>query len=202
MDALRKKALHFEYFTVGYNIAEGAASIIAGYLAGSIALAGFGFDSAVESISGAVLIWRLRKNSSAQEARIEKKAVRLVAMSFFVLGAYIIWESVEKLRFGKRPQPTLPGIVIAALSLMIMPMLARAKYRVALRMKSISLAADSAQSFICALLSITLLLGLGLNYLFGAWWADPVSALFIVVLIVWEGIEALRESYKDEVERG
>lgn len=196
MDALRKKALNLEYLTVGYNIAEGAASIIAGYLAGSVALVGFGFDSAIESISGAILVWRLRKTlSPEEEERMEKKAVRLVAMSFFVLGAYIVWESIEKLRFGKRPEPTLPGIVIAALSLMIMPMLARAKYRVALRMKSISLAADSTQSFICALLSITLLLGLGLNYLFGAWWADPVSAFFIVVFIAWEGVEALREGF-------
>ncbi len=193
MDELSKKALRLEYLTVGYNIAEGAASIIAGHMAGSVALAGFGFDSAVESVSGVILIWRLRKDASEQEERLEKKAVRLVAMSFFVLGAYIILESVEKLYSGKRPQPTLPGIVIAVLSLMIMPMLARAKSRVALRLKSVSLAADSTQSFICALLSMTLLFGLGLNYLFKAWWADPVSALIIAVFIIWEGVEALRE---------
>jgi divalent metal cation (Fe/Co/Zn/Cd) transporter len=193
MDALRKKALYLEYLTVGYNIAEGAASIIAGYMAGSVALAGFGFDSAIESASGAILVWRLRKDASGQEERAEKKAVRLVAVSFFVLAVYIFWESVEKLYFGNRPQPTLPGLIIAALSLAIMPLLARAKYRVALRMKSVSLAADSMQTLVCSLLSATLLLGLGLNYLFGVWWADPVSALLIVVFIIWEGIETLRE---------
>ncbi len=195
MDALHKKALRLEYFTVGYNIAEGAASIIAGYLAGSAALAGFGVDSAIESISGAILIWRLRKEGPAEKEGLEKKAVRLVAASLLVLGAYIAFESIEKLRSGKRPLPTLPGIVIAALSLAIMPMLSRAKYRTALRVKSASLEADSMQTLICTFLSATLLIGLGLNYRFGAWWADPVSALLIVVFIVWEGLEALRKGF-------
>lgn len=196
MDPLHKKALHLEYFTVGYNIAEGAASLIAGYLAGSVALVGFGFDSAVESISGAILVWRLRKSvSPEEEERMEKKAVRLVGLSFFILAAYIVWESIEKLHLRKRPEPTLPGIVIAAFSMMIMPMLSRAKYRAALKIKSGSLEADSRQTFICSLLSVTLLLGLGLNYLFGAWWADPAAALLIVILIVWEGVEALREGF-------
>jgi len=199
MDALRNKALRLEYLTVGYNVAEGAASIIAGYMAGSIALAGFGFDSAIESVSGVILIWRLRKDVAAEEeAGLEKKAVHLIALSFFVLGAYITWESAQKLYFGKRPQPTLAGLVIAVLSLIVMPLLARAKYRVALRLKSVSLAADSTQSLVCALLSMTLLFGLGLNYLFGAWWADPASALLIVVFLVWEGVEAYRGGLKEE----
>lgn len=191
-----KKALYLEYFTVGYNVLEGLASVVAGALAGSIALVGFGLDSAVESASGGVLIWRLRHHGRVtpeEEERVEKRAVRLVGVSFFLLAAYVLFESVRKLYYAEQPEPTLVGIVIAVLSIIVMPMLAISKHRTAERIRSRSLKADSRQTVICSMLSVALLVGLGLNYLWGIWWADPASALVIVILIVREGIEAFRE---------
>jgi divalent metal cation (Fe/Co/Zn/Cd) transporter len=190
------KALKLEYFTVGYNIVEGIFSVIIGYLSGSIALVGFGFDSAVESISGGVLIWRLKKHGKIgieEEERIERKTVKLVGYSFFILGAYVFIEAVKKLYFQEIPEPTIAGIIIAALSLIIMPILAKKKFKTAKEINSASLAADSKQTLICAYLSLALLIGLGLNYLFGLWWADPFSALVIVALIIKEGFDTLKE---------
>lgn len=190
---LYRKALLLEYLTVGYNILEGVASVIAGLMAGSIALVGFGLDSAVESASGGVLVWRLKKHgkiSEEEEERVEKRAVRLVGLSFFLLGAYVLYESAEKLYFREEPEASLAGIIIAVLSIIIMPLLARAKLAVARKINSRSLEADSRQTVVCSLLSVALLVGLGLNYLFGLWWADPVSALVIVAFIFREGVEA------------
>ena len=190
------RALWLEYFTVGYNIVEGILSVLVGYLSGSIALVGFGFDSAVESISGGVLIWRLKKHGridAEEEERIERKTVKLVGYSFFVLAAYVFIVAVKKLLLQEPPEPTIAGIVIAALSLIIMPILARKKLKLAKEINSASLAADSKQTLICAYLSLALLIGLGLNYLLGLWWADPIAALVIVALIIKEGIETLKE---------
>ena len=190
------KALRLEYFTVGYNIAEGIFSVLIGYLSGSIALVGFGSDSAAESISGGMLIWRLKKHGKIdikEEERVERRTVTLVGYSFFILAAYVLIEAVKKLLFKEIPEPTIAGIIIATLSLVIMPVLAKKKLKAAQEMKSVSLAADSKQTLICAYLSLALLIGLGLNYLFGLWWADPISALIIVTLIVKEGFETLKE---------
>lgn len=195
-DSNHSRALRLEYFTVGYNIAEGVLSVLIGYLSGSIALVGFGFDSAVESISGGVLIWRLKKHGKTnkeEEERIEKKTVKLVGYSFFILGAYVFIEAVKKLYMQEIADPTITGIIIAALSLIIMPILAKKKLKTAKEINSVSLAADSKQTLICAYLSLALLIGLGLNYLFGLWWADPISALVIVALIIREGFETLKE---------
>lgn len=193
---LKKRALLLEYFTVGYNVIEGVLSILAGYLAGSPALIGFGLDSAVESLSGGVLIWRLRVHgtvSQDEEERIEKKAVTFVGYSFFILGAYVFYESIEKLYLGEAPEPSLLGIAIAVASIIIMPVLGVMKRRTGQEMGSASLVADSKQTFVCAMLSIALLIGLTLNYLFGLWWADPASALVITAFIFREGVETLRE---------
>ncbi|MBI2413824.1 MAG: cation transporter [Deltaproteobacteria bacterium] len=196
MAELHKKALYLEYFTVGYNILEGVFSILAGYLASSIALIGFGLDSGIESLSGAVLIWRLSlhgKITECEEERVEKKAVRFVGVSFFVLGAYVLFESARKLYLHEHPEPSLFGIIIAVLSIIIMPALSYSKMKIAREIGSRSLEADSRQTLICSLLSVALIIGLGLNYLFGIWWADPVAALVIVAFIVREGYEALFE---------
>ncbi len=193
---LQRKALLLEYFTVGYNILEGVVSVVAGLLAGSIALVGFGLDSAIESISGGVLIWRLKAHgtiSEKEEERIEKRAVKLVGYSFFILGGYVLIESVRKLYYAEAPEPSMLGIIIAVLSLIIMPVLASAKLKIGKEAQSKSLVADSKQTYICAMLSAALLVGLLLNYLFGLWWADPAAALVIVALIFKEGFEALRE---------
>lgn len=193
---LHKKALSLSYFTVGYNILEGIVSIFAGLLASSIALIGFGLDSFVESLSGSVMVWRFRKHgkiSEEEEKIIEKKATRLIAYTFFILSAYVLYESVKKLYFREIPKPSLLGITIAIISIIVMPVLFYMKYQTGKLINSKSLAADSKQTLACVFLSIALLIGLGLNYLFGLWQADPVAGLVIVVFLVKEGYNTLKE---------
>ena len=193
---LHKKALSLSYFTVGYNISEGVVSILAGLLAGSIALVGFGLDSFVESLSGSVMIWRLRKHgkiTEEEEEKVERKAVRLIAYTFFILGAYVLYESIEKLYVHEIPDPSLLGIIIAIVSLMVMPILFYLKYQTGKSMGSKSLIADSKETLACVFLSGTLFIGLGLNYLYGFWQADPVVGLVIVVYLAKEGYAILRE---------
>jgi cation diffusion facilitator family transporter len=195
-ERLQKRALLLSYLTVGYNLLEGAIAIFAGYLAGSIALVGFGLDSFVESLSGGVMIWRFRphpRRTPEEEERLEKKAVKLVGYTFFILAAYVLYESVEKLWFQEAPSPSLLGIIIATVSLILMPALFYYKYSLGRSLGSASLMADSKQTLACALLSLALLVGLGLNYLYGIWQADPVIGLFIAALLVREGYEALKE---------
>jgi len=197
LDAPYKKALRLEYFTVIYNIAEAAASIVFGSLAGSIALIGFGMDSIVESLSGLILIWRLKKHRSGseeEEADIERKAERFVAVTFFLLGSYVLIESVGKLARNEISDPSAPGIIIALLSMTIMPILARKKYDLGLLIKSRALIADSKETLACSLLSVALLVGLGANYLFGFWQADPIVGLLIVAFLFREGWEGWKES--------
>lgn len=195
-EKLRKRALILSYLTVGYNLLEGAISLFAGYLAGSIALVGFGLDSLVESLSGGVMIWRFRPHpgrTPEEEERLEKKAVKLVGYTFFMLAAYVLYESAEKLLLGEAPGPSPLGLVIAAVSLILMPALFFYKYTLGKSLGSVSLMADSKQTLACALLSLALLVGLGLNYLYGIWQADPVIGLLIVGVLVREGYEALKE---------
>lgn len=183
------------YFTVGYNVIEGIASIIFGTLSGSISLVGFGLDSFVESLSGSIMIWRFRKHSltEEEEEKIEKKAIRLVAYTFFILGVYVLYEVLKKLYFQEAPTPSLFGIFIALLSLIIMPTLFYLKFKTGKSMKSRSLVADSKQTLICVIMSFALLIGLGFNYLYGIWWLDPMVGLLIAVLLFKEGYNALKE---------
>jgi divalent metal cation (Fe/Co/Zn/Cd) transporter len=193
---LRKQALWLSYLTVAYNLLEGLISILAGWLAGSIALLGFGLDSLVESFSGGVMIWRFRHRgdlSVEEEARLEKKAIRLVGYTFFLLAAYVLYEAVKKLLFQEVPAPSLLGIVIALVSLLAMPALFYVKYQTGKSLGSASLMADSKQTLVCALLSLALLVGLGLNYLYGLWQADPVIGLLIAAVLTREGYKALKE---------
>ena len=197
---LYKKGLHLEYFTVGYNIIEAAVSIVFGGIANSIALIGFGLDSVVESLSGIVLIWRLRQHgkiSQEAEERIEKRAARFVAITFFVLGGYVLFESVKKLVTAEIPDPSLPGIIIAMTSMVVMPFLTWQKIKTGRAIESRALLADAKETLVCAFLSAALLVGLGANYLFGFWQADPVVGLIVVVFLFregWEGWEGWRES--------
>jgi cation diffusion facilitator family transporter len=189
---LYKKGLYLEYFTIGYNLLEAAASITLGALAGSIALIGFGLDSVVESLSGMVLVWRLRKHgkiSPEKEERVEKAAMRLVAITFFVLGGYVLYESVSKLASREAPEASLPGMIIALVSLIVMPVLAFMKKDTGERIGSKALVADSKETFACAFLSLALLLGLGFNYIFGLWQADPIAGIIIVIFLFYEGYE-------------
>lgn len=197
MDKLYRKGLFLEYFTVVYNIAEATVSIIFGKIANSIALVGFGLDSVVESLSGFVLIWRLKKHgliSEEEEERVEKKAMKFVALTFFILGLYVLFQSIKKLVFREIPDPSLPGMIIAAVSLIVMPILTIQKYKVGLKIKSSALIADSKETLACSFLSFALLLGLGLNYLFGVWQADAIVGLIIVIFLFKEGIEGWKES--------
>lgn len=197
MTNLYQKGLRLEYFTVGYNVFEAVAAITFGQLTGSIALVGFGFDSIVESLSGLVLIWRLQHHRglpAQQEAQIEQRAIRFVAITFFVLGAYVLFESVQKLLTQEIPQPSLPGILIAIASLIVMPTLAWQKYQTGKALDSKALIADSKETLVCAWLSVALLLGLGLNYLFGLWQADPIVGLAIVAFLFREGAEVWEEA--------
>ena len=191
-----KKALFLSYFTVGYNFLEGLVSVIAGLFAGSVALVGFGLDSFMESLSGGVMVWRFRKHghiSEDEEERIEKKAIGLVGYTFFILGAYVLYESVKKLYFHEIPDSSLLGIIIAIVSIIVMPVLFYLKYETGKSIGSRSLVVDSKQTLACVFLSFALLVGLGLNYFYGIWWADPVVGLVIVAYLAREGYEALKE---------
>jgi divalent metal cation (Fe/Co/Zn/Cd) transporter len=193
---LHKRALSLSYFTVGYNIVEGVVSVLAGLWAGSVALVGFGLDSFVESFSGGVMIWRFSRHeklSEEEEERVEKKAVRLVAYTFFIFAAYVLYESVKKLYLHEAPAPTLLGIVIALVSIIVMPILFFMKYKTGKAIGSRSLVADSKETLACVFLSVSLLIGLGLNYLFGLWQADPAVGLVIVLFLVKEGYGAWEE---------
>ena len=182
-----------EYFTVGYNSLEGVIAIAAGLFAGSIALVGFGFDSAIEVISGFALLWRLYGDADeTRRERMEQRALRIVGVSFFILGAYVTFDAVKSLVRREAPEESIVGIVLAAVSVIVMPLLVRAKRRVARAIGSAALHADAMQTQICTYLSAILLGGLVLNAAFGWWWADPATALLIAGVAVNEGREAWR----------
>ena len=190
---LVKRGRYLEYFTIGYNSLEGLIAIGAGVLAGSIALVGFGFDSLIEVTSGAVLLWRLYADvNEARRERVEAISLRLVGICFIVLALYVTQDSIWSLLKREAPDESLAGIILAAVSLVVMPLLVRAKRNVARSIKSGALMADSKQTELCTYLSAILLVGLLLNALLGWWWADPVAALIMVPIIAKEGIEALR----------
>ena len=196
MTNLRRQALRLSYFTIAYNVVECVLALVAGSLAGTIALVGFGLDSLVESLSGGVMIWRFARHetlSAAEEERLERRAIKIVGYTFFILAAYVLYESVEKLILQEAPAPSLLGICIALASIMVMPGLFSLKYRTGKSLGSTSLMADSKQTLACAMLSVALLIGLGLNYWFGVWQADPVIGLVIVAILVREGYQTLKE---------
>lgn len=193
---LYRRALSLSYFTVGYNISEGIVAILAGLLADSIALVGFGLDSFVESLSGGVMVWRLRKHgkiSEQEEEKVEGKAVRFVSYTFFILGAYVLYESLEKLYVREIPEPSLLGIIVAIVSIIVMPILFYLKYQTGKSIGSKSLVADSKETLACVFLSGALLMGLGLNYRYGFWQADPIVGLVIVFYLGKEGFSTLKE---------
>jgi len=189
MGDLNTRALRLSYFTVGYNLLEGAASVVAGGAAGSVALVGFGLDSFVESLSGVIMIWRF--GGRADGERRERRAIRLVGWTFFVLGAYVLAGSARKLWLGERPEASAIGIAITVVSLMVMPALYVAKRRTAARLGSRSLAADARQTLACMGMSAGVLLGLLLNHAAGIGWADPAVGILIALMLFREGREAL-----------
>ncbi|MDB4917901.1 MAG: integral rane protein [Gemmatimonadetes bacterium] len=179
--------------TLAYNTCEGIAAIVAGILAGSIALVGFGIDSAIEVISSVASLWRLHHDANlTHRARSERIALRIVGSCFLALAVYIACDSGRALLVHEVPQRTLLGVVITMMSVVIMPLLARGKRRVAVSLGSRALAADATQTSLCAYLSLIVLTGLLLNVVLGWWWADPVAALAMVPIIAKEGIEGVR----------
>lgn len=191
--ALIKRGRYLEYFTIGYNSLEGLIAVAAGLIAGSIALVGFGFDSLIEVTSGAVLLWRLHADfDEGRRERVEAISLRVVGVCFVVLAVYVSYDSIKSLIGREAPEESVVGIVLAAVSLIIMPILVRAKRKVARGINSGALMADSKQTELCTYLSAILLVGLVLNALLGWWWADPVAALVMVPIIAREGVEALR----------
>jgi divalent metal cation (Fe/Co/Zn/Cd) transporter len=188
-----ERGLVLEYVTIAYNCLEGLIAIVAGLWAGSIALVGFGVDSVIEVSSGLGLIWRLRSDADhTRRERAERISLRVVGLSFVALAIYVAVDAVGSLLRSEAPDESLVGIALAATSLVVMPVLARAKRRIAARIGSAALTADAKQTELCTYLSAILLAGLLVNALFGWWWADPVAALVMVPIIGKEGYDALR----------
>ncbi|HEY7874500.1 MAG TPA: cation transporter [Actinomycetota bacterium] len=188
---LLKRALGLEYFSLAWNVLETVVGLVAGIAAGSVALIGFALDSVVESSSAAALVWRLRNEGRAgwTAEEIEKRAVRIVAWAFFALAAYVGGHAIFDLVTGSRPEESVTGIVLALVSVVVMPLLAARKRAMAKALDSRALAADSSQTSLCTFISVFLLVGLGANAWFGWWWADPVAGLAIALLAAREGRE-------------
>ncbi len=193
-EAALRQGITLEGMTVGYNALEGLVAIGAGIAAGSVALTGFGIDSVIEVTSGALLWWRLRAELGLAPLgpTVERRAARGAGFLLLALGLYIVTDSVRVLVTGNHPESSPIGIGLTVVSLIVMPLLARGKLRVAASLGSRALRADAHETIVCAWLSATTLLGLGLNAVLGWWWADPVAALAMLPLIVREGLEALR----------
>jgi divalent metal cation (Fe/Co/Zn/Cd) transporter len=188
-----------EYFTIAWNALEGLVAVVAGGIAGSISLMGFGIDSFIEVTSGSVLLWRMSVDSDVQRReRSEKGALQVVGICFLGLGAYITCESARDLLSRHAPEHSAPGIVLACVSLIVMPLLSRAKRRVGHALGSAAMHADAKQTEFCTYLSAILLAGLLLNAFFGWWWADPAAALIMVPIIVKEGVAGLQGKACDD----
>ena len=186
---LQRRARLLAATSVTYNVVEAIIAIGAGVVAGSVALVGFGLDSVIEVSSGLIILWQF--NHWMPESR-ERRALRLMALSFFALAAYVAFESIRALTSGHVPETSAVGIVLAALSLAIMPFLSWAQRRTGRALRSNAVVADSTQTLLCTYLSAVLLAGLLLNATLGWYWADPLVGFVIAAVAVKEGRAALR----------
>ena len=190
---IARRGKRLEYFTIAWNSVEGSVAVIAGAIAGSISLLGFGIDSFIEVTSGATLLWRMTVDADDRSReRNENRSLRIVGACFIALAAYIAYESVSDLISRKAAERSIPGIILACVSLVVMPILSRAKKKVGNELGSAAMNADAKQTDFCAYLSAILLGGLLLNAAFGWWWADPAAALIMVPIIAQEGFDGLR----------
>ena len=190
---LVRRGLLLNYATIGYNSAEAVIALVAGLAAGSVALVGFGVDSLIEVTASGAAQWRLRAELSPHwRERVERYTARIIGICFLGLGAYVLIDSVVVLIGREPPERSWLGLGLLVLSAIVMPLLARAKLRVADGLQSRALRADAMQTSLCAYLSVIALLGVGLNAAVGWWWADPVAALAMTPIIVREGIAAVR----------
>lgn len=195
--SLVRRGLYLSILTVAWNVVEGVVALVFGIAAGSVALLGFGIDSFIESTSGMVVglrfFYEMRQRSPDKAERAEILASRIAGTLLLILALYLIIDSCRRLfGFGEEPAPSRVGIALTIVSLVVMPVLARAKLKLAGRLNSAALRADAYETVACAWLSLTTLTGLVLNTIWGWWWADPIAALILVPLIVREGIEGLR----------
>ena len=191
-----KEVLRLSYFTVIYNIFEGIISIYSGRVVNAISLIGFGLDSFIESISGSIIIWKTKKGATKlHNDPVEAKAIKFISYSFFILGIYVLYESIHKLLTHEVPHQSWIGVVIAVLSIVVMFTLYNKKRNIGLTSHNRALVADSKQTLACIWLSITMLLGLGLNTLFGLWWSDAVSGIIIASLLIKEGYFINKEKH-------
>lgn len=197
-EALHRRALGLEYLTVAWNVGEAVVAITAGLLAGSVALVGFGVDSGIEVLSAVALLWRLRRAGAdageAEHAHAERRALYAVAGTFFLLAAYIGVEAIRALVSGGAPERSAVGLVLSLVSLAVMPLLAYWKGRTGREMGSRALQADAIETWVCSYLSLALLAGVGLYAAFGWVWADPIGALAMLPVILWQGWETLEEA--------
>jgi len=190
---LAGRGKQLEYFTIGWNLVEGTAAIAAGMMAGSISLWGFGIDSFIEVTSGAALLWRMSVDANEDEReRNERRALRLVGGCFAALAAYVGVESIHDLVSHRAPEHSFLGIFVALASLLVMPLLSRAKKRLSAALGSAAMRADAKQADFCMCLSLILLMGLALNALLDWWWADPAAGLVMVPIIAQEGYRGLK----------
>jgi len=191
--AIAQRGRRLEYFTIAWNSLEGIVAIAAGLIAGSISLVGFGVDSFIEVTSGAALLWRMSVDAEeCKRERAEQMTLRIVGACFLALAVYVGYEALKNLIEKRVPEHSLPGIMLACVSLIVMPLLSRAKRRVAANLDSPAMVADAKQTEFCAYLSAILLGGLLLNAISNVWWADPVAALIMVPIIAKEGVGGLR----------
>lgn len=190
---LRRRGLRLEYVTIAWNVVEAIVAVAAGAAAGSIALVGFGFDSTIEVFAAIVVVWQFRseQRNGIDEER-ERRALRLIAITFFALAAYVTAEALRDLVIGAEPETSGVGVVLACLSLVVMPTLAVAKRQTGRQLGSATLIADSTETFLCSWLSAILLAGLVLNATVGWAWADPLAAFGIALLAAREGLDTWR----------
>jgi divalent metal cation (Fe/Co/Zn/Cd) transporter len=198
-DAAVARARRLNQVSLAWNVAEGVVAVMAGLAAGSVSLIGFGIDSGIEVSAALILAWRLhQERRRGCMVAYDRKATRLIAVAFVALAAYVWIEAVGDLAGRARPEASLPGLFLAVASVIFMPRLARAKRALAPALGSQAVSADAQQTSLCALLSGVLIVGVGLNTLFGWWWADPVAALVIGALALEAGRRVWRaESLAD-----
>jgi divalent metal cation (Fe/Co/Zn/Cd) transporter len=191
-ETMVRRGQRLSWLTLGYNSLEGFLAIGAGVVAGSIALVGFGFDSVIEVSASLAALWRLNADvDPVARERAERLTLKIVGILFLALAVYVTWDALSALLKREAPEESTLGIIIAVASLIVMPLLARAKRKVATGLGSRALRSEAQQTQLCTYLSAILLGGLTLNALFGWWWADPTAALIMVPIIAKEGIEAL-----------
>jgi len=191
--AFARRGRQLEYFTIAWNTIEGLVAVIFGAMAGSVSLVGFGIDSFIEVTSGSTLLWRMSVDADEEKReRNEKLSLRIVGVCFLALAAYVAYESAFDLLSRKQPEHSIPGIALACVSLIVMPLLSRAKKKVGNSLASAAMRADAKQTDFCVYLSVILLAGLLLNAALGWWWADPIAALIMVPIISKEGIDGMK----------